>query len=74
MRGFFSTQDADARSGQGTGLPTDQRAELLADVLARTLEPGVPAPAGVVAALGAEVTALFRAITAVQRAQLERAY
>ena len=74
MRGFFSAQDADARSGHGTGLPADQRADLLADVLARTLEPGGPAPAGAVAALGAEVTGLFRAITAVQRAQLERAY
>lgn len=72
MRGFFAAQDADARSG--TGLPTDQRAELLADVMARTLEPGGPVPADAVAALSAEVTGLFQAITAVQQAQLERAY
>jgi AcrR family transcriptional regulator len=74
MRGFFAAQDADAGSGHGTGLPPDQRAELLADVLARTLETGGPAPAGAVAALRAEVTGLFRNITAVQRTQLERAY
>jgi AcrR family transcriptional regulator len=74
MRGFFSAQDADARSGHGAMLPTDQRAGLLADVLARTLETGTPAPAGAVAALSAEVIGLFRTITSVQRAQLERAY
>ncbi len=74
MRGFFAAQDDDDRSGRGTGLPADQRADLLADVLARTLETGGSAPSTAVAALGAEVTGLFRAITAVQRAQLERAY
>lgn len=74
MRGFFSAQDADTRSGHGTGLSADQRADLLADVLARALEPDRPAPAGAVAALSAEVTGLFRDITVVQRAQLERAY
>lgn len=71
MRGFFAAQDADDRSGHGTGLSAGQRADLLADVLARTLETGEPAPATAVAALGAEVTGLFRTITAVQRAQLE---
>jgi hypothetical protein len=74
MRGFFSAQDADTRSGHGTGLSVDQRADLLADVLARTLETGEPAPAGAVAALSTEVTGLFRTITAVQKAQLEQAY
>jgi len=74
MRGFFAAQDVDSSSGPGVGLPADQRADLLADVLARTLEIDGPAPAGAVAALGAEVTGLFRTITAVQRAQLERAY
>ena len=74
MRGFFSAQDADARSGHGTELPADQRADLLADVLARTLEADGPATAGAVTALSAEVTGLFRKITAVQQAQLERAY
>jgi AcrR family transcriptional regulator len=74
MRGFFSAQDADTRSSHGTGLSVDQRADLLADVLARTLETGEPAPAGAVAALSTEVTGLFRTITAVQKAQLEQAY
>jgi AcrR family transcriptional regulator len=74
MRGFFAAQDADASSGHGTGLPADQRADLLADVLTRTLETDGPAPPGAVAALSAEVADLFRNITTVQRAQLERAY
>jgi AcrR family transcriptional regulator len=74
MRGFFSAQDADARSGHDAALSADQRADLLADVLARTLETGELAPAGAMEALAAEVTGLFRKITAVQRAQLERAY
>lgn len=74
MRGFFFDQDADANFGHDMVLPTGQRADLLAEVLARTLEIEAPFPAGAVAALSAEVIELFRAITAVQRAQLERAY
>jgi AcrR family transcriptional regulator len=74
MRGFFATQDADSQPGQDPALPAEQRADLLADVLARTLETGEPAPADATAALSAEVIGLFRGITAVQRAQLERAY
>jgi hypothetical protein len=74
MRGFFSAQDADARSRHDAALSADQRADLLADVLARTLETGEPAPAGAIEALAAEVTGLFNKITAVQRAQLGRAY
>jgi AcrR family transcriptional regulator len=74
MRGFFFDQDADTRSGHGQVLPAGQRADLLAEVLARTLEIDAPVPADAVAALSAEVIELFRAITGVQRAQLERAY
>lgn len=74
MRGFFSAQDADRDSGHGGGLSADQRADLLADVLARTLEAEPPFPADAVAALSADVTGLFNAIIAVQRAQLDRAY
>ena len=55
-------------------LPAEQRADLLAEVLARTLKIDAPVPADAVAALSAEVIELFRAITGVQRAQLERAY
>jgi hypothetical protein len=73
MRGFFLDQDADAASGD-RALTADQRAGLLADVLARTLESDEPRDEGAVAGLGAEVSGLFRAITAVQRAQLEQAY
>jgi AcrR family transcriptional regulator len=74
MRGFFFDQGADTHSAHDTVLPADQRADLLAEVLARTLETGPPVPAGAVAALSAEVIELFRAITSVQRGQLERAY
>lgn len=74
MRGFFSGQDADGNSGHDGGLPVNQRADLLAEVLARTLETGPPFPAEAVTALRAEVIELFRTITAIQRAQLERAY
>ena len=74
MRGFFFDQDVDSHSGHERTLSADQRADLLAEVLARTLEPCAPVPEGAVAALSAEVIELFRAITAVQRAQLERAY
>lgn len=74
MRGFFADQDADASSGPDATLSADQRADLLAEVLARTLETEPPFPAGAVSAFSAEVSGLFRAITTVQRAQLERAY
>jgi AcrR family transcriptional regulator len=74
MRGFFASQDEDAQAGPGRELSADQRADLLAEVLARTLETEPPYPAGAVAAFSAEVTDLFRSITAVQRAQLERAW
>ncbi|MGH3396360.1 MAG: TetR/AcrR family transcriptional regulator [Streptosporangiaceae bacterium] len=74
LRGFFFDQDEDAQPGGARELSVSERADLLADVLARTLEPDTPAPEASVTALGAEVTELFRGITAVQRAQLERAY
>jgi len=74
LRGFFLDQDDDAQPGGARELSASERAGLLADVLARTLEPDPPAPEAAVAALGAEVTGLFRGITAVQRVQLERAY
>jgi len=73
MRGFFFDQDADTSSGRDEALPADQRADLLADVLARTLEIDAPVPAAAVTALSAEVIEMFRAITEVQRAQLQRA-
>ena len=74
LRGFFLDQDEDAQPGGARDLSASERADLLADVMARTLEPEAPAPQDAVAALGAEVTELFRGITTVQRAQLERAY
>lgn len=74
LRGFFLDQDEDAQPGGARDLSASERADLLADVMARTLEPDAPAPEDAVAALGAEVTELFRGITTVQRAQLERAY
>jgi AcrR family transcriptional regulator len=74
LRGFFFDQDADSPPAGSGELSTGERADLLADVLARTLESDSPAPEAAVTALGAEVTELFRGITTVQRAQLERAY
>jgi AcrR family transcriptional regulator len=74
MRGFFADQDADVSSGHDGTLSADQRADLLAEVLARTLETEPPFPPGALPAFSAEVTSLFRTITTVQRAQLERAY
>jgi AcrR family transcriptional regulator len=74
LRGFFFDQDDDTPPAGPGELSTSERAGLLADVLARTLEPDPPFPQAAVTALGAEVAELFRGITAVQRAQLERAY
>ncbi len=74
MRGFFADQDADVSSGHDGALSADQRADLLAEVLARTLETEPPFTPGALPAFSAEVIDLFRTITTVQRAQLERAY
>jgi AcrR family transcriptional regulator len=70
MRGFFAA----AEPGSAAGLPLGEQADLLADVLRRSLEIEGEPPAGAVAALAARVTELFTAIVAVQRDQLERAY
>jgi len=68
MRGFF------AGPGDGGGVPLSEQADLLADVLHRSLEiEGEPPPDAVVALAG-RVTELFTAIVAAQRGQLERAY
>jgi AcrR family transcriptional regulator len=74
LRGFFLDQDEDAQPGGPRELSAPERADLLADVVARTLEPGAPAPQDAVAALGAEVTGLLRGFAAVRRARLEQAY
>jgi AcrR family transcriptional regulator len=68
MRGFFAGQ------ADGGGVPLGEQADLLADVLHRSLEiEGEPPPAAV-AALAGRVTELLNAIVAAQRGQLERAY
>jgi AcrR family transcriptional regulator len=74
MRGFFVSEDEDAQAGADRELSAEQRADLLGEVLARSLEVEPPYPADAVEAFSAEVTGLFRSITDVQRAQLERAY
>jgi AcrR family transcriptional regulator len=74
MRGFFVSEDEDAQAGADRDLSAEQRADLLGEVLARSLEVEPPYPADAVEAFSAEVTGLFRSITDVQRAQLERAY
>lgn len=68
MRGFFADQDADA------AVPLNEQADLLADVLHRSLEIEGEPPPGAVAALAARVSELFTAIVTVQRSQLQRAY
>ena len=68
MRGFFADQDA---SG---AVPLGEQADLLADVLHRSLEIEEEPPPDAVAALAARVSELFTAIVTVQRGQLQRAY
>jgi AcrR family transcriptional regulator len=68
LRGFFADQDP---SG---GVPLAEQADLLADVLHRSLEIEEDPPPDAVAALAGRVSELFTAIVTVQRGQLERAY
>jgi AcrR family transcriptional regulator len=68
LRGFFADQDP---SG---GVPLAEQADLLADVLHRSLEIEEDPPPDAVAALAGRVSELFTAIVTVQRDQLERAY
>jgi AcrR family transcriptional regulator len=70
MRGFFSAEDG----GTGGSLTLEDRADLLADVLRRTLEIEGQPPAGALATLNAQVIELFTAIAGVQRNQLQSAY
>jgi hypothetical protein len=65
--------DRDYR-GEQLRYPRGEQADLVADVLRRSLEIEGEPSAGAVAALAARVTELFTAIVAVQRDQLERAY
>jgi len=68
MRGFFADQDADV------AVPLTEQADLLADVLHRSLEIEGEPPPDAVAALARRVSELFTAIVTVQRSQLQRAY
>jgi AcrR family transcriptional regulator len=68
MRGFFADQDADI------AVPLTEQADLLADVLHRSLEIEGEPPPDAVAALARRVSELFTAIVTVQRSQLQRAY
>jgi AcrR family transcriptional regulator len=68
MRGFFADQDADV------AVPLTEQADLLADVLHRSLEIEGEPPPDAVAALATRVSELFTAIVTVQRSQLQRAY
>ena len=66
MRGFFAADE--------DGLPLDVRADLVAEVLRRSLETdGEPAPEAV-AALHTQVVALFSGLVDALRRQLEEAY
>lgn len=73
MRGFFSSEDQ-AQDEDQDGIPLQEQAALLADVLRRALQADDPPPADAVAALSSRVAALFTAIVTVQRDQLQRAY
>ena len=68
LHGFFADQDA---SGE---VPLSEQADLLADVLHRSLEIEGEPPPDAVAGLAARVSELFTAIVTVQRSQLQRAY
>jgi hypothetical protein len=54
--------------------PLPEQADLLAFVLSRTLAADEPPSPGQVSALSRSVTALFTAVTDVQRRQLHQAY
>jgi AcrR family transcriptional regulator len=69
MRGFYQ-----AEPDAGAGLPLGAQADLLADVLHRSLEADGEPPPRALAALSTRVTALLSRIVEVQRSQLERAY
>lgn len=68
MRGFFAGQD------DSGGVPLGEQADLLADVLHRSLEVEGEPPPDAVVALAGRVTELLTAIVAALRGQLERAY
>lgn len=68
LRGFFADQDAHGEVSLG------EQADLLADVLHRSLEIDGDPPRDAVAALAARVGELFTAIVTVQHGQLQRAY
>ncbi|GAA2280426.1 MULTISPECIES: TetR/AcrR family transcriptional regulator [Kitasatospora] len=70
MGGFLTSEVR----GEHAGLSLEERADLLSGVLQRALEAEGPKPPGAVAALNAQVVAMFTAITDTQRAQLQRAY
>jgi AcrR family transcriptional regulator len=70
MRGFLAVNE----TGEHGGLPLEKRADLLADVLQRSLEIEGRPPTDAVAALNARVTGLLAGIAAVLRDQLQRAY
>jgi AcrR family transcriptional regulator len=72
MCGFFASQDAD--QDVDVAVPLTEQADLLADVLHRSLEIEGEPPPDAVAALAARVSELFTAIVTVQRSQLQRAY
>lgn len=72
MRGFFAGETGEG--AEGTGLPPGEQADLLAEVLRRSLEREEEPPPEVVAALAARVSGLLAAIVTGLRDQLERAY
>lgn len=76
MRGFFADQRPAGQHGdeRGGGPRLSEQADLLAEVLRRSLQIEGEPPPDAVAALAARVTALFTAIVIVQRGQLELAY
>jgi AcrR family transcriptional regulator len=69
MSGFFQAADS-----AESGLPLEEQADLLADVLHRTLETDGAVPSQEVAALSARVIEMLTGIAAAARTQLRHAY
>ncbi|MET8630806.1 TetR/AcrR family transcriptional regulator [Kitasatospora sp. NPDC004669] len=69
-RGFLTAEEL----GQDDGLDLEQRADLLAHILRRSIEADAPIPEAVLTELNQQVVAMFGELAEAHRAQLRRSY
>lgn len=69
-RGFLTAEEL----GQDEGLDLEQRADLLAHILRRSIEADAPLPEGVLTELNQQVVSMFSQLAEAHRAQLQRSY